>query len=228
MSVERVEHDAPQPTEKSDQASVRACADCDGTGLARIADWDDAAYDYGDEPCESCGGRGAVPVETSEARPSFDYAYARLLHTGVSNCNHVLEQQSAIPPEHVARWTSETAEPWWQAMRNRAMRDGLRIDCRVAGDGPLQHLGWETHIAAAHLLSPDGAEYCDEQRQEASVRDWGETLTAAREQHPYDFAFERDRDRQLAAQRAYLEKFFAERQSRLGGLGGRGGGDADP
>jgi hypothetical protein len=117
---------------------------------------------------------------------AYEADYARLIHDGF-----VAEQQTIFADDEaaIARWKAEVAEPWWQALRERAEEDGLHIKC--------DH-GWEAALldypmAVAQLLSPSGRAYAKlrilgaEKEIEATLlRDWGETLAAARERHPYD------------------------------------------
>lgn len=57
------------------------------------------------------------------------------------------------------RWLREEAEPWWQAMRERAERDGVRIDCFQITDTLYEMVGIEPLVPAARLLSPSGVPY---------------------------------------------------------------------
>jgi hypothetical protein len=123
--------------------------------------------------------------------------YARLIHLGINNSPRSLERLGDLPVAELARWQAEEAEPWWQAIRERADADGLRVECYVEQDGYLNSTGFETRIAFARLLSPDGHRYkmsdwLPSKRELAKLRrDWGAILAAARERHPYDYAFER-------------------------------------
>jgi hypothetical protein len=137
-----------------------------------------------------------LPITEEEVsyEQMFDADYARLIHVGINNRDAVLQEHGAIADGVVTRWASEVAEPWWQAMRERAARDGIPIKCFRGGDPHLLSHGIETHIAAACLLSPNGERYkvINWQHTAEALRaidqDWGETLAAARERHPYEFA----------------------------------------
>jgi len=71
------------------------------------------------------------------------------------------------------------AEPWFDAIRTRVTRDGLRVHCYVGYNMYTQARG-----AGAELLRPDGAHYTGwHKRQEHEammLADWGETLRLAR------------------------------------------------
>ena len=106
--------------------------------------------------------------------------YARLIRDGFAG-----EQQMVRAREdaEVARWKAEVAEPWWQAMRKRAEKDGLRIKCDDGWDAALL----DYPIAFAELLSPEGRAYenlrglgSEEEIEATLAQDWGETLAAAR------------------------------------------------
>jgi hypothetical protein len=118
----------------------------------------------------------------------LDADYARLIHVGVSSSVHNLQGYESILEDVVAHWSANVAEPWWQAMRVRAARDGLRIDCFVGGDSTLASMGISRKIAAAFLLGPGGELYSrgwkpSDEAREALERDWGETLVVARRRH---------------------------------------------
>lgn len=88
-------------------------------------------------------------------------------------------------PDLLTSWRSEVAEPWWGAMRERAERDGLRIDCFVGSEGTIDAIPIDHHLAAAALLSPTGTWYgnawCLKETELAQMAsDWGVTLEKAR------------------------------------------------
>jgi hypothetical protein len=49
----------------------------------------------------------------------------------------------------LAEWTTEVAEPWWQAMRERAARENRELECYVGGDPMLSSMGIEFAFPAA-------------------------------------------------------------------------------
>ena len=70
------------------------------------------------------------------------------------------------------------AEPWFDAIRRRAARDGLRIHCFAGYDSYTSARG-----ASAELMRPDGSLYPLGKRLECEammLADWGETLRLAR------------------------------------------------
>jgi hypothetical protein len=110
----------------------------------------------------------------------YEDDYAALIHFGAWD-NSGTTTLFIPHGDERARWKAELAEPWFQAMRERARRDGLRIECFVGHD----NAGLGSISAAARLANPDGTAYDWRKGMEALFCDWGETLIAAREQHPH-------------------------------------------
>jgi hypothetical protein len=116
----------------------------------------------------------------------IDAGYARLLRLGVSSS----PWDYPVTDADEAGWESEVARPWWAGIKERARRDGLRVNCFRGGDSLLQSIGKDPKIAAASLLSPNGKEYdatwiWSEASLARLAADWGETLAVARARHPF-------------------------------------------
>lgn len=119
----------------------------------------------------------------------LNYAYTRVLEFGVYSGPAHPDVVDVPEPER-SRWLQEVAEPWWQAMEALGTRDGLRLVRYLYNDAFYAEHRMEPLIAAVALAKPNGRRYRggrigDHDRRgkriERAERDWGATLTAARE-----------------------------------------------
>jgi hypothetical protein len=114
---------------------------------------------------------------------AIDDDYERLLRSGLTS-----GEERRLDEAEAEEWRKRVAEPWWDGIRTRAARDGLRVEL---------YRGWDhdgSQSPAAALLRPDGTRYPreitmwkwpftrwqDRKRERAFVADWGELLLNAR------------------------------------------------
>ena len=108
-------------------------------------------------------------------------------HTAAADYRHLLKMgvssgvdTSFRSEEDEKRWYEQVANPWFEAIQQRAARDGLRVRTYQGWDN--MGMGWVS--PAAVFLRPDGSSYSDRLgwagREELMRSDWGETLTRAR------------------------------------------------
>lgn len=118
---------------------------------------------------------------------SLNSAYARLLKYGLAAGPDYGDLD--VPEPERSRWLREVAEPWWREMEARAERDDLRVKRYLATDSLYESRGHEPLVTAVELVGPHGRSYgwqiqdyeTQGERMERAERDWGDTLTVARE-----------------------------------------------
>jgi hypothetical protein len=131
---------------------------------------------------------------------NFDRNYTRLLERGVTSClTHQYEAIGRQADEKHRLWREMVAEPWWEAMRARAARDGLAIGCFTICNNLWTSVGLDNDLAVAELLKPAGtaapswnvdawryphATFSAQEVEQLMLADWGETLTSARTRSP--------------------------------------------
>ena len=100
--------------------------------------------------------------------------YGRLLRIGVSDGPDFYFDDEEL--------LLRLAEPWFDEIRTRVARDGLRVYCFVGYDMYTSVRG-----ASARLLRPDGSQYPNMHKRRAHeammLADWGEVLRLARSKH---------------------------------------------